>query len=182
MGLRILVQRFGRFPSTLVVDGGKEFNSIYFDTLLARYHCTKKIRPGGKPRFGSVIERLFGTTNTEFIYEYAVNHPQLAKVDMHLMRAIREPAGFAHVLVYGPSGVGKTTMIRQIARHLNGNENTTTASNDSGYRNGHMPQLPLLLIETRPPDAGVFNRTDYYRTALKLLDEPFYELRDADRH
>lgn len=109
--------------------------------------------------------------------EYAVNHPQLAKVDMHLMRAIREPAGFAHVLVYGPSGVGKTTMIRQIAKRLNGKENTNAASNDSGYRNGHTPQLPLLLIETRPPDAGVFNRTDYYRTALKLLDEPFYERR-----
>ena len=97
--------------------------------------------------------------------EYAVNHPQLEKVDMHLMRAIREPAGFAHVLVYGPSGVGKTTMIRQIARRLNGNKDTNATSNDSGYRNGHTPQLPLLLIETRPPDAGVFNRTDYYRTA-----------------
>ncbi|WP_414589964.1 AAA family ATPase [Scytonema sp. PCC 10023] len=109
--------------------------------------------------------------------EYAVNHPQLEKVDMHLMRAIREPAGFAHVLVYGPSGVGKTTMIRQIARRLNGNKDTNATSNDSGYRNGHTPQLPLLLIETRPPDAGVFNRTDYYRTALKLLDESFYERR-----
>ena len=114
--------------------------------------------------------------------EYAVLHPQLAKVDMHLMRAIREPAGFAHVLVYGPSGVGKTTMIRQIARRLNGTSMEDAAFNDSVNRNGHTPQLPLLLIETRPPDAGVFNRTDYYRTALKLLDEPFYELRDADRH
>ena len=109
--------------------------------------------------------------------QYAVLHPQLAKVDLHLMRAIREPAGFAHVLVYGPSGVGKTTMIRQIAKRLNGNETTDAAPNDSGYRNGHTPQLPLLLIETRPPDAGVFNRTDYYRTALKLLDESFYERR-----
>ncbi|WP_414574283.1 AAA family ATPase, partial [Nostoc sp. CCY 9925] len=53
--------------------------------------------------------------------EYAVLHPQLARVDMLLMRAIREPAGFAHVLVYGPSGVGKTTMIRQIAKRLNEN-------------------------------------------------------------
>ena len=109
--------------------------------------------------------------------QYAVLHPQLAKVDLHLMRAIREPAGFAHVLVYGPSGVGKTTMIRQIAKRLNGNETTDVAPNDSVNRNGHTPQLPLLLIETRPPDAGVFNRTDYYRTALKLLDEPFYERR-----
>ena len=73
MALRICVQRFGRFPQAVVVDGGKEFHSIYFDTLLARYHCIKKTRPGSKPRFGSVIERLFGTTNTEFVYNLLGN-------------------------------------------------------------------------------------------------------------
>jgi putative transposase len=68
MALRICVQRFGRFPQAIVVDGGKEFHSLYFDTLLARHHCIKKTRPGASPRFGSVIERLFGTTNTQFVY------------------------------------------------------------------------------------------------------------------
>jgi putative transposase len=87
MGLRICVQRFGRFPQALVVDGGKEFHSIYFDTLLARYHCTKKTRPGAKPRFGSVIERLFGTTNTEFIFNLLGN-TQASKQPRLLTRAI----------------------------------------------------------------------------------------------
>jgi putative transposase len=62
------VKRFGRFPHTLIVDGGKEFASVYFETLVARYSGLKKTRPGAKPRFGSVIERLFGTTNTELVY------------------------------------------------------------------------------------------------------------------
>ncbi|MFH7028277.1 MAG: AAA family ATPase [Heteroscytonema crispum UTEX LB 1556] len=112
--------------------------------------------------------------------EYAISHPQLAQVDMLLMGAIREPAGFAHVLVYGPSGVGKTTMIRQITRRLNGtavDQNGSYSWSESGYRNGNVSPMPLLLVETRPPDGGVFNRTDYYRTALRLLGEPFYERR-----
>jgi DNA polymerase III delta prime subunit len=113
--------------------------------------------------------------------EYAVSHPQLLQVDKVLMQAIQEPAGFAHVLIYGPSGVGKTTMIRQISRRLNEISfeiSPAVVTGRSSYSNdGVAPVVPLLLIETRPPDGGAFNRADYYRTALKLLGEPFYERR-----
>jgi transposase InsO family protein len=71
--MRECVRRFGRLPQTLVVDGGREFQSAYFETLLACYECAKKTRPPAKPRFGSVVERLFGTTNTQFIYNLQGN-------------------------------------------------------------------------------------------------------------
>lgn len=71
--VRQCVQRHGRLPYSLVVDGGPEFASIYFETLLAQYEVIKKTRPGAKPRFGSVIERLFGTTNTALLYTLAGN-------------------------------------------------------------------------------------------------------------
>ena len=99
---------------------------------------------------------------------------------MLLMGAILELTGFAHVLVYGPSGVGKTIMIEQITRRLNG---TTVEQNgfhgvcESDYRNGNVSPMALLLVETRPPNDGVFNRADYYHMALTLLGEPFYERR-----
>src|SRR5258708_32403153 len=51
MALRICVKRFGRLPNCLVVDGGKDFQSVYFDGLIARYQGLKKTRPGSKPRF-----------------------------------------------------------------------------------------------------------------------------------
>jgi transposase InsO family protein len=73
MVLRECVRRHGRLPQCLVVDGGKEFESIYFDTLLARFECTKKTRPPAKARFGSVCERLFGTSNTQFVHNLAGN-------------------------------------------------------------------------------------------------------------
>ncbi|MDJ0576321.1 MAG: hypothetical protein QNJ65_14270 [Xenococcaceae cyanobacterium MO_234.B1] len=73
MVIRDCVRRHGRLPQCLVVDGGKEFSSIYFERLLAMYECTSKTRPGGKPRFGSVCERLFGTANTMLIHNLAGN-------------------------------------------------------------------------------------------------------------
>lgn len=45
MVVRICVQRFSRLPETIVVDGGAEFSSTYFETLLAAFECTKKQRP-----------------------------------------------------------------------------------------------------------------------------------------
>jgi putative transposase len=87
MALRICVKRFGRMPHSLVVDGGKEFQSEYFDALVAHYHTLKKIRPGAKPRFGSVIERLFGTTNTEFVYNLLGN-TQAAKRPRQLTKEV----------------------------------------------------------------------------------------------
>lgn len=73
MVLRICVQRFERFAETIVVDHGSEFDSVYFETLLATFNCTKKQRPVARPRFGSIVERFFGTTHTEFLYTLSGN-------------------------------------------------------------------------------------------------------------
>ena len=74
-------------PNLVVVDGGREFQSVYFDSLLARYRCTKKTRPWAKPHFGSVCERLFKTTNDQFIYTLLGN-TQAAKRARLLTRAV----------------------------------------------------------------------------------------------
>lgn len=42
MVLRECVRRHARLPQIAVVDGGKEFQSTYFETLLARYECTNE--------------------------------------------------------------------------------------------------------------------------------------------
>lgn len=71
--LREMVLRFGRLPQTLVVDNGKEFHSTYFQALLAYYGVEVSYRPPGQPRFGDVVERLFRTANTQFIYNLTGN-------------------------------------------------------------------------------------------------------------
>src|SRR5216683_4764675 len=73
MIMRDCVMRHNRLPQIIVVDGGPEFKSTYFETLLAEYECTKKTRPPAKARFGSICERLFGTTNTQFVHNLRGN-------------------------------------------------------------------------------------------------------------
>ena len=51
MSLRECVRRHGRLPQTLVIDGGSEFESTYFETLLARYEVTKKDPSSGAGAF-----------------------------------------------------------------------------------------------------------------------------------
>jgi len=87
MALRVCVRRHGRLPQTLVVDGGKEFHSRYFDSVLACYYCTKKTRPWAQPRYGSVIERLFGTTTTAFVHNLLGN-TQASKVPRQMTPAV----------------------------------------------------------------------------------------------
>ena len=80
MVLRVCVQRHGRLPQTIITDNGKEFHSTYFETLLAMFECTLKHRPAAKSRFSGVCERLFGTTNTQFLYNLAGNTQITKKV------------------------------------------------------------------------------------------------------
>jgi putative transposase len=80
MLLRECVWRYGRLPQIMVVDGGREFDSIYFETLAAYYGCTKKTRPWAHPRYGSVCERLFGTANSQFIHDLLGNTQIMQRV------------------------------------------------------------------------------------------------------
>lgn len=73
MVVRECVRRHGRLPQILMVDGGKDLNGVYFDTLMGMFECTKKVRPPAEPRFGSLIERIFFTTNTQFVHNLQGN-------------------------------------------------------------------------------------------------------------
>jgi putative transposase len=73
MVIRLCVKRYGRLPTAITVDGGSEFRSVYFEQLLALYRVRKYQRPSSEPRFGSPLERLFGTLETSFLYHLLGN-------------------------------------------------------------------------------------------------------------
>lgn len=66
IGIRQMVKCTGYFPASFVVDGGKEFLGIYFETLVASKGSSIQKREG-KPRQGALIERYFGSVTSQLI-------------------------------------------------------------------------------------------------------------------
>ena len=63
------VFRHRRLPEMVVVDQGPDFMSDDLDIALAYLGVSKLERPAGQARYGSVIERLFGSVNTRLVHE-----------------------------------------------------------------------------------------------------------------
>ena len=53
-----------------------------------------------------------------YFENYKVNHPKLKEVEDLVMRSIRKPDGASLIFVYGPTGVGKTTLRLKIEKQL----------------------------------------------------------------
>ena len=67
MIMRMCVKNHGRLPKAIIVDGGSEFQSVYFDSLLSHFEIDLMQRPLSHPRFGSEIERFFLLYKTEWL-------------------------------------------------------------------------------------------------------------------
>ena len=74
------IARFRRAPDSVCVDQGAEFKSVDFEAALGHLQMGKQERPATKPRFGAVIERMFGITNTQFVHELSGNTKLLRRV------------------------------------------------------------------------------------------------------
>lgn len=61
-----------------------------------------------------------------------VKHPRLEEVDDLISQAIEEHAAHSHLLVYGPSGVGKSTVTRHLAAHSRRRVESDRGSGDLG--------------------------------------------------
>jgi len=73
MLIRECVRRHNRLPRIITVDNAHDFSSTYFETLLATFEITKKVRPVAEPRSGSILERLFGTANSHVFHNLEGN-------------------------------------------------------------------------------------------------------------
>ncbi|MGB6694605.1 MAG: ATP-binding protein [Terracidiphilus sp.] len=84
-----------------------------------------------------------------------------------LRRAIQEPGGASLIFVVGPTGVGKTTLRLRIEQELK--QRFLAVSGPEPGR------IPVVGFEAAAPDSGNFNWKDYYRRALRALEEPLID-------
>ena len=92
-----------------------------------------------------------------------VAHPRLTQAHQALLDALLGSTEASLILVYGPTGVGKTTLRRRIEQQL-----LAAALPDLEQDPGRMP---VVALEAAAPESGQFSWKDYYTRALLTLDK-----------
>ena len=82
--------------------------------------------------------------------------PHLEKMDTLLMNAIDEHTSYGILALYGPSGVGKSTVMKRIAERCREEEPDPSV-------------VPVVVVQASPEDVGSAARLDFYRQVLHQL-------------
>lgn len=77
MILRDIIRRYGRVPSVLGLDNGKEFHGYELLFFCKIFGIEIRYRSPGQPRGGAMVERAFGAIETEFIAQLQGNTRQM---------------------------------------------------------------------------------------------------------
>ncbi len=96
----------------------------------------------------------------------AVGIVQLETMTMTLLYTIRHPAGASLIFVYGPTGMGKTTLRFRIEKQL-AEESLPDLEQDPG-------RISVVGLEVVSPESGSFSWKDYHIRALIALDDPVF--------
>ncbi|KRE73917.1 AAA family ATPase [Paenibacillus sp. Soil750] len=119
--------------------------------------------------FGFPEEILNSDKDKKITYfkKYTVSHYYLKHAYKKLCDTISKPVNTPVILVYGPCGVGKTTLFLGIAKHF-----IELAAKELTVDPG---RIPIAGMEAIAPDTGNFDWKDHYIRSLKSLDEPLIE-------
>jgi ABC-type nitrate/sulfonate/bicarbonate transport system ATPase subunit len=102
-----------------------------------------------------------------YFTQLTIAHPLLTEAYEHLRRVVNESSSGSLVFVFGPTGVGKTTMRLRFEQRLI-EEMATELAAERG-------RIPVISVEAVAPDSGNFNWKDFYKRLLLRLDEPLVD-------
>ena len=120
--------------------------------------------PPGFPR--SLLKEPW-TERLAHFQRYTVAHPQLVEAKEKLLAAIQDAEPNSLVFVFGPTGVGKTTLRRKIEQILI-DELRPDLEQDRG-------RLAVVGVEAVAPETGSFAWRDHFKRLLLEMDEPLIE-------
>ncbi|GAC1347607.1 MAG: ATP-binding protein [Ktedonobacteraceae bacterium] len=97
-----------------------------------------------------------------------VRHPRLEEVEQFLLRVIAGHRSYTLLDLYGASGVGKSTIIEQVARLVREAETNSAV-------------FPVVIVQASPEDVGSAARLDYYQQILAQLQH-YPAIRDRTKN
>ncbi len=102
-----------------------------------------------------------------------IGHDRLLEVDQEVLHAIRYPTSISIILIYGPTGVGKSTLGMRIVRKLLEVENDAMLQ-DPGY-------LPVAWMNAIAASRS-YDWREHFDRALRAAKEPLidYKIRDSE--
>ncbi|MFB2917886.1 ATP-binding protein [Aerosakkonema funiforme] len=119
------------------------------------------------PRFPRELLQASKSERLAYFSDCTVVHRRLKEAYDNFVEAIINPGGAALVFLFGPTGVGKTTLLYQVMKVLI-EQNLLAMALDPGF-------IPVATVEARSPELGNFDWKDYYKSVLVALADPFVE-------
>jgi energy-coupling factor transporter ATP-binding protein EcfA2 len=95
---------------------------------------------------------------------FTVAHPVLTEASLKLTRAISRPVPGSLILVYGPTGSGKTTLRRRTEQRITAQLQPELEANPG--------RVPIVSLDAISASKHSFNWTDFFRRLLIELKEP----------
>jgi energy-coupling factor transporter ATP-binding protein EcfA2 len=97
--------------------------------------------------------------------DFAVAHPLLVETKDRLVRAINESSPNSLIIVFGPTGVGKTTLLARVRQLL--------ATEMLGELNSE--RLGVVTVEATPPESRSFSWRSHFKRLLAAMNEPLVD-------
>lgn len=100
---------------------------------------------------------------------FAVAHPLLVEAKDRLWEAIMESAPNSLIIVSGPTGVGKTMLLKRIRQLLTA-DMLQELKADPG-------RLPVVMVEATPPESRSFSWRSHFKRLLLEMNEPLVDFK-----
>jgi energy-coupling factor transporter ATP-binding protein EcfA2 len=107
------------------------------------------------------------STLMESFKNFAAAHPLLVEAKDRLWEAILESAPNSLIIVSGPTGVGKTTLLARISQLLAAEMRDELEANPG--------RLPVVRVEATPPESRSFSWRGHFKRLLLEMSEPLVD-------